>query len=103
MNDTAIRFFGRTISSNAFDMKLGQAVCYVASVVLLFTSWWKLKATAWPGPEHDSFHAIRWRAPAVKKRVPIRDPLLSCNPPLHSLLSRNPPLRSGVLGAELCR
>ena len=22
MNDTAIRFFGRTISSNAFDMKL---------------------------------------------------------------------------------
>lgn len=42
MKDNVLRFFGRTISSNAFDMKLGQAVCYVASVVLLFTSWWKL-------------------------------------------------------------
>lgn len=42
MKDTVIRFFGRTISSNVFDMKLGQAVCYVASVVMLFTSWWKL-------------------------------------------------------------
>jgi len=42
MNDSVSRFLGRSVSSNAFDMKLGQAVCYVASVVLLFTSWWKL-------------------------------------------------------------
>ena len=42
MTSTLIRFFGRTISSDAFDQKLGAAVCWLASVVVLFVSWWKL-------------------------------------------------------------
>jgi len=42
MKDTLTGGFGRTITTNAFDMKLGQAVCYVASVILLFVSWWKM-------------------------------------------------------------
>ncbi len=35
-------FFGRTISSDAFDTKLGQGVCFVASVVVLAVSFWRL-------------------------------------------------------------
>ena len=35
-------FFGRTISSDDFDMNLGQGVCYVASIVVLAVSFWKL-------------------------------------------------------------
>ncbi len=35
-------FFGRTISSDAFDTKLGQGVCFVASIVVLAVSFWKL-------------------------------------------------------------
>lgn len=42
MTNAPIRFFSQTISSNAFDMKLGQAVCYVASVMVLAVSWWKI-------------------------------------------------------------
>ncbi len=42
MPGTVSRFLGRTVSSDAFDLKLGQFVCFTASVVLLFTSWWKL-------------------------------------------------------------
>ena len=35
-------FFGRTISSDDFDMKLGQGTCFVASIVVLAVSFWKL-------------------------------------------------------------
>ena len=42
MKDTPARFFGRTISSDAFDTKLGQVVCFVGSVVTLVVSLWKL-------------------------------------------------------------
>lgn len=42
MPGTMSRFFGRTVSSDAFDLKLGQLVCFTGSVVVLFTSWWKL-------------------------------------------------------------
>ena len=42
MLDSLIRFSGRTISSDAFDQRLGQVFCWVASVVLLSVSWWKL-------------------------------------------------------------
>lgn len=42
MSGTMARFFGHTISSEAFDTKLGQVVCFVAAVVLLAVSMWKL-------------------------------------------------------------
>lgn len=35
-------FFGRTISSDEFDAKLGQGTCFVASIVVLAVSYWKL-------------------------------------------------------------
>ena len=35
-------FFGRTISSDEFDTKLGQGTCFVASIVVLAVSFWKL-------------------------------------------------------------
>jgi hypothetical protein len=42
MNNTMTRFFGRTVSSDAFDIKLGQSVCFVGSVVMLAVSMWEL-------------------------------------------------------------
>lgn len=42
MKNTITRFFGRTISSNAFDTRLGQVVCFVAGVLVLVVSMWKL-------------------------------------------------------------
>lgn len=42
MRDAMIHFFGRTISSDDFDTKLGQGVCFVASIVVLVVSFWKL-------------------------------------------------------------
>ena len=42
MNDTITRFFGQTISSDAFDRRLGQVVCFIAAVVTLVVSLWKL-------------------------------------------------------------
>ncbi|MDO8502731.1 MAG: hypothetical protein Q7S20_12890 [Gemmatimonadaceae bacterium] len=42
MNDTITRFFGHTISSDAFDRRLGQVVCFVAGVVMVVVSLWKL-------------------------------------------------------------
>lgn len=33
MKDTITRFFGHKITSDAFDMRLGQAVCFVAGVL----------------------------------------------------------------------
>jgi uncharacterized membrane protein len=42
MKDTIIRFFGHTISSDAFDRRLGQVVCFVAGLVMLVVSIWKL-------------------------------------------------------------
>jgi uncharacterized membrane protein len=35
-------FFNRTISSDAFDTRLGQGTCFVASIVVLVVSFWKL-------------------------------------------------------------
>jgi len=35
-------FFGRTVSSEAFDTKLGQGVCFAGSMVMLVASLWKL-------------------------------------------------------------
>jgi uncharacterized membrane protein YiaA len=42
MKDTITRFFGRRISSDALDQRLGQVVCFVAGVVVLVVSMWKL-------------------------------------------------------------
>ena len=42
MSGTIARFFGHTISSDAFDTRLGQVVCFVAGVVMLAVSMWKL-------------------------------------------------------------
>lgn len=42
MNNTMTRFFGRTVSSDAFDIKLGQGVCFVGCMVMLAVSMWKL-------------------------------------------------------------
>jgi uncharacterized membrane protein len=42
MKDTITRFFGHTISSDAFDRRLGQVVCFVAGVLMLVVSMWKL-------------------------------------------------------------
>ena len=42
MKDTITRFFGHTISSDAFDTRLGQVVCFVAGVLWLVVSIWKL-------------------------------------------------------------
>jgi hypothetical protein len=42
MKDTIAGFFGHTISSDAFDTRLGQGVCFVAGVVMLGVSMWKL-------------------------------------------------------------
>jgi hypothetical protein len=36
------RFFGHAVSSDAFDVKLGQGVCFVAAVIVCFVSMWKL-------------------------------------------------------------
>ena len=35
-------FFGRTVSSEAFDAKLGQGVSFAGSMVMLVASLWKL-------------------------------------------------------------
>jgi hypothetical protein len=35
MNDTTNRFLGRTVSSEAFDIRFGQGVGYVSSVVIV--------------------------------------------------------------------
>ena len=42
MKDTIARFFGHPISSDAFDTRLGQVVCFVAGVLMLVVSMWKL-------------------------------------------------------------
>ncbi|MDO8665787.1 MAG: hypothetical protein Q7J79_04195, partial [Gemmatimonadales bacterium] len=42
MKDTITRFFGRTMSSDAFDTRLGQVVCFVAGMVMVLVSMWKL-------------------------------------------------------------
>jgi len=42
MKDTITRFFGRTISSDAFDRRLGQVFCFVAGALMLVVSMWKL-------------------------------------------------------------
>jgi hypothetical protein len=42
VKDTIIRFFGHTITSDAFDLRLGQAVCFVGGVLMLAVSMWKL-------------------------------------------------------------
>ena len=42
MNNTMTRFFGCTISSAAFDLKLGQGVCMVGSVLVGGSTWWKM-------------------------------------------------------------
>ena len=42
MNDTSPGFLRRTVSSEAFDVKLGQGVCFVGSIVVGAASWWKL-------------------------------------------------------------
>lgn len=42
MNATFARYVSQTISSEAFDTKLGQAVCFVAAGVSLIASWWKV-------------------------------------------------------------
>ena len=42
MKDIISRFFSHKISSDTFDTKLGQAVCFVAGLVVLALSMWKL-------------------------------------------------------------
>ena len=42
MTGNVTRFFGRTVSSEAFDAKLGQGVCFAGSMVMLVASLWKL-------------------------------------------------------------
>ncbi|OGT96000.1 MAG: hypothetical protein A3I79_08965 [Gemmatimonadetes bacterium RIFCSPLOWO2_02_FULL_71_11] len=42
MKATMTGFFGRRISSDAFDTRLGQVVCFVASGLFLVVSMWKL-------------------------------------------------------------
>jgi uncharacterized membrane protein YiaA len=42
MKDPIIRFFGHKISSDAFDKRLGQIVCFVAGALMLVVSMWKL-------------------------------------------------------------
>ncbi len=42
MNDQNPGLLRRTVSSEAFDVKLGQGVCYVGSMVVGASSWWKL-------------------------------------------------------------
>ena len=42
MASGVIGFLGRTVRSDAFDQEVGAAVCWLASVVVLFVSWWKL-------------------------------------------------------------
>lgn len=43
MTDSITRFFGRTVSSDAFDKTLGQGVCFIASIVILLVSLWELR------------------------------------------------------------
>lgn len=40
------KFFRRRISSQMFDARLGQAVCFVAGIVLVCVSFWKLTRLA---------------------------------------------------------
>lgn len=42
MKVTITRFFGQQISSDAFDKRLGQVVCFVAGGLVLVLSMWKL-------------------------------------------------------------
>jgi uncharacterized membrane protein YiaA len=42
MKDTITRFLGHKITSDALDVRLGQAVCFVGGVVMLAVSMWKL-------------------------------------------------------------
>ncbi|MBI1746090.1 MAG: hypothetical protein HYR55_05835 [Acidobacteria bacterium] len=42
MKDAIARFFGRTITSDAFDTRLGQAVCFVGGMLMVVVSMWKL-------------------------------------------------------------
>jgi hypothetical protein len=42
MNNALAQFFGRTISSDAFDIRVGQGVSLVAGVLMLGVSMWKL-------------------------------------------------------------
>lgn len=42
MANPSTSFFTRRVSSAAFDLKLAQGVCFVGSVVVLGSSWWKL-------------------------------------------------------------
>ena len=42
MNDEGKGVLGRAVSSEAFDVKLGQGVCFVGGVVVLAVSLWKL-------------------------------------------------------------
>jgi len=51
MNDTSPGFLRRTVSSEAFDVKLGQGVCFVGSVVVGVASWWKLLRLELSEPE----------------------------------------------------
>jgi hypothetical protein len=42
MNGPITQFFGHTVSNDAFDTKLGQGVCFLASVLILMVSLWEL-------------------------------------------------------------
>jgi len=42
MNGPIAQFFGHTVSNDAFDTKLGQGVCFLASLVILLVSLWEL-------------------------------------------------------------
>lgn len=42
MIDTITRLFGHQISSETFDAKFGQAVCFIAAGVFCLVSFWKL-------------------------------------------------------------
>ena len=42
MMETITQFFGRKITSDALDIRLGQAVCFIGGVLMLVVSMWKL-------------------------------------------------------------
>lgn len=42
MTNSITGFFGQTISSPAVDLKIGQTVCMVGSVVVGGATWWKV-------------------------------------------------------------
>ena len=42
MKGSIARLLGHTISSDAFDLKLGQGVCFLASTLILLVSLWEL-------------------------------------------------------------